>query len=167
LNDRKLYRVKGTNYFVSRRGNVWSKWFGKLRKLKPGRLKKSGHLYVNLRVTGKPNWRVYVHHLILTTFVGPCPPGMECRHKDGNPANNRADNLRWGTRKQNMRDKIRHGTNNAGENSPITSLTLVEVKEMRRLHDTRGWGPTKIARKMKRPITTVDAIIKRRNWKYA
>lgn len=27
--------------------------------------------------------RVQVHRLVLEAFVGPCPPGMECRHLDG------------------------------------------------------------------------------------
>jgi hypothetical protein len=34
---------------------------------------------------------------------------MQCRHLDGNPSNNRPDNLRWGTAKENAADMIRHG----------------------------------------------------------
>jgi hypothetical protein len=51
-----------------------------------------------------------VHTLVLEAFVGPCLPGMECCHRDGNPANNRLDNLRWDTRAANRRDMLRHGT---------------------------------------------------------
>jgi len=36
-----------------------------------------------------------VDHLVLLAFVGPCPEGYECRHLDGDPANNHVDNLRW------------------------------------------------------------------------
>lgn len=42
-----------------------------------------------------------VHRLILETFVGPCPPDMECRHLDGNPSNNKLENLKWGTAHEN------------------------------------------------------------------
>lgn len=52
----------------------------------------------------------YVHRLVLITFVGPCPDGMECRHLDGNPSNNRVDNLRWGTKIENSNDRWYHDT---------------------------------------------------------
>lgn len=51
-----------------------------------------------------------VHRLVLDAFTGPCPDGMEACHGDGNPANNNASNLRWGTRAENVRDQVRHGT---------------------------------------------------------
>lgn len=43
-----------------------------------------------------------VHILVAEAFLGPRPGGMEeCRHLDGDKLNNRADNLRWGTRPGN------------------------------------------------------------------
>jgi len=45
-----------------------------------------------------------VHRLVLETFVGLPPEGMECWHHDGNPANNQLENLRWDTHSANMRD---------------------------------------------------------------
>ena len=56
-------------------------------------------------------------------FVGPYPEGMEVRHLDGDPANNRwapgneqetqaaGGNLIYGTHAENMQDMLRHGTN--------------------------------------------------------
>jgi hypothetical protein len=35
---------------------------------------------------------------------------MECRHRNGNPTDNRPENLAWGTPTQNALDKILHGT---------------------------------------------------------
>ena len=52
----------------------------------------------------------FVHRLVLMAFVGECPPGMECCHNDGNPANNRLQNLRWDTPSNNSLDRNRHGT---------------------------------------------------------
>lgn len=49
--------------------------------------------------------------LILTTFVSPRPKGLNACHCDGNPANDRLDNLRWDTQSNNLRDAVRHGTN--------------------------------------------------------
>jgi hypothetical protein len=35
---------------------------------------------------------------------------MEACHNDGNPSNNRLTNLRWDTRSENQRDRVRHGS---------------------------------------------------------
>lgn len=59
------------------------------------------------------NARSYkVHQLVLEAFDGVCPPGLECRHLDGNRFNNSwPDNLEWGTSSQNNLDRTKHGTN--------------------------------------------------------
>jgi HNH endonuclease len=46
----------------------------------------------------------------MTAFVGPPPSGQEIRHLDGNPANDHLYNLAYGTRSQNQKDSVRHGT---------------------------------------------------------
>ena len=92
-------------YEVSSTGKVWSIRRG--RVLRP-RKKSDGHLKVGLWKAGKGKDK-YVHRLVLEAFVAPCPEGMECLHIDGNPENNRVDNLRWGTRGENMLDRVRHG----------------------------------------------------------
>lgn len=53
---------------------------------------------------------LHVHRLILSAFVGPCPPGMMGLHNNGVPADCRLENLRWGTASENTADMIRHGT---------------------------------------------------------
>lgn len=100
--------------------------------IRPRTNKVSGHLSVKLRRDGKTFTR-YVHHLVLNAFVGPCPPGLECRHKDGDPSNNRLDNLAWGTRAENMADRVDHGTSNRGERHGNARLSEMVVVEIRRL----------------------------------
>ncbi|MGX9346643.1 NUMOD4 motif-containing HNH endonuclease [Microbacterium sp. KNMS] len=51
-----------------------------------------------------------IHSLVLSTFVGPRPHGAEGCHNDGDPSNNRLENLRWGSRSANAIDSVRHGT---------------------------------------------------------
>jgi hypothetical protein len=50
-----------------------------------------------------------VHELVLSTFAGLRPAKHECCHINGIPTDNRLENLRWGTRSDNIRDSVRHG----------------------------------------------------------
>jgi hypothetical protein len=76
------------------------------RIIKPSTTGQWGHKSCQL---GRGN-RVQVHRMVLEAFVGPCPLEMECRHLNGDPADNRLVNLCWGTKKENALDKQRHGT---------------------------------------------------------
>jgi DNA-binding CsgD family transcriptional regulator len=67
-----------------------------------------------------------VHRVVLEAFIGPCPPGLQCRHLNGNPADNRLDNLCWGTPAQNTEDKRRHGTLMYGAQKPRSHTTMAE-----------------------------------------
>jgi hypothetical protein len=75
------------------------------RILRPGRMP-GGHLSVAL---GRGNSQC-VHKLVLLAFVGVAPDKHECRHLNGDPADNRLENLCWGTRSENIKDAVRHGT---------------------------------------------------------
>lgn len=66
-----------------------------------------------------PHGMVYTYQLVLLAFVGPCPEGQECRHLDGNCQNNRLDNLKWGTRSENARDRVRHGWRSQPQMKPV------------------------------------------------
>jgi HNH endonuclease len=48
----------------------------------------------------------------MLAFEGACPEGLQVRHLDGDPKNNKFENLVYGTPKENMedRDKV-HGRN--------------------------------------------------------
>ncbi len=51
-----------------------------------------------------------VHHLVLEAFVGFRPDGMECRHKNNNPSDNRLDNIEWSTKSINNLDRVARGS---------------------------------------------------------
>ena len=76
--------------------------------------------------------KLYAHRAVLEAFVGPCPPGQQSRHLDGDPRNNTTSNLRWGTPSENADDKRRHGTLPLGERSVSSKLTSAEVRAIRR-----------------------------------
>lgn len=69
-----------------------------------------GHLRVCLS-RGDGTWVLrYVHALVAEAWHGPRPTARhEVCHNDGDPKNNVASNLRWGTRSDNMWDRVRHG----------------------------------------------------------
>ena len=90
-----------------------------------------GRLFVCLNTGGKQKCE-RVHRLVLETFTGPCPDGMECRHLDGDASNNHISNLRWGTHKENESDKIAHGTRAAGERQGSSKLTEWDVRWIKR-----------------------------------
>lgn len=92
-------------YSITQDGRVWS---DKTHRFLAG-AKKCGYRIVLLRKEGKPHFK-RVHRLVLETFVGPCPEEMECRHLNGRRADNRLENLVWGTRSENTKDAVRHGT---------------------------------------------------------
>ena len=91
----------------------------------------AGRPIVTLRMPGR-KFRTRICILVATAFIGPRPPGMECCHDDGNPANNHPENLRWDTRQSNMDDRGRHGQIRKGEQMSISKLTASDVREARR-----------------------------------
>jgi len=119
---------------------------------------KTGYYTVHLSVDAIQDKRRYVHVLVLTTFVGPCPDGMQCRHLDGNRANNHKDNLAWGTITENHQDKILHGT--VG-----TKLKADDVLEIRRRYAS-GEKQKDIAKDFGVDQVNISHIVLRKSWKH-
>lgn len=69
---------------------------------------KTGHKLVNLRKNAKQGKRL-VHQVIAETFIGTRPTGLEVCHENGDPKDNRVENLRYDTHLENMKDIVRHG----------------------------------------------------------
>ena len=80
------------------------------RIMKPG-VTTTGYAQVILYGVGKPSPR-RIHRLVLEAFVGPMPSGSYALHNDGDKANNRLENLRWGNSSENALDMVRHGVHN-------------------------------------------------------
>lgn len=91
------------NFAVSTLGRVKNKKTGTIRKqqINKGR-------YPQVVIYNGKNRTKTIHTLVLETFIGPRPDGMECRHLNGDKTDNRLANLAWGTPKENAQDKIKH-----------------------------------------------------------
>ena len=78
---------------------------------------------LNLSVFGQRH-RALVHVLVCEAFHGQRPPLHEACHIDGNSFNNSADNLRWGSKAMNERDKVIAGF------ARLTQSTVQEVEQL-------------------------------------
>ncbi len=158
------------NYFAGDDGHIYSTSLsGRARRLAevrrgPGRR----YHYVTLcRETEQKN--VAVHRTIALLFHGePSVPAGEkavTRHKDNNPSNNKPSNLEWGTQKQNLADRYRHGTVPLGEKNTSAKLTAPQVEEIRR---RRAAGETcrDIAGAMGVTHQTIQKVATGRSWKH-
>jgi hypothetical protein len=89
------------DYQVSNLGRVKSLKREKEKILKPQKRTK-GYLCVGLRSYKlKPKF-IDIHRLVLMSFVGMPPQGMECDHINRVRDDNRLDNLRWVTKRDNV-----------------------------------------------------------------
>lgn len=90
------------DYEISNYGNILSLKFNKIKKLKY-HINTNGYYCVNLSMNGK--YKKYkVHQLLAITFLDHTPCGMDMviDHIDQNKLNNKLDNLRIVTQRENM-----------------------------------------------------------------
>ncbi len=153
--------VEGFDYWVSTHGRVMNAVTGKI--LKPTSIGRQAYLVKVMLTRDHKSFNKPIHRLVLDTFVGPCPEGMECRHLDGNGKNNRLENLAWGTKAENTADKFRHGTMTQGARHPMVKLTEDEVREIRRLRRD-GWSQKNLAEKFNISLGHVSGIYNGKYW---
>lgn len=100
-------RVRSMDRTTPRRNHL-IKLSGKVLKAKPNA---QGYPAVSLFAGSRLNRKERsVHRLVLLAFVGEPPHDHEALHGDGTRANNRLENLRWGTRSENIADTHKTGT---------------------------------------------------------
>ena len=150
-------------YAVGTDGSVWSRRSqGRRVELSNTWRRLNGnpcHEYLTVVLDRK---RYPIHHLVLIAFVAPRPPGMICCHADDNPQNNRLENLRWGTYRENgadhKRNKRRNRTPRKGAKLTVESVLL--IRKLARL----GWPQADIAAMFGVNRPTISAIEGRTAW---
>ena len=160
LHQLKVGRIPGyPNYRVLSSGSVWHRYHSKGKwKRKATQRDRYGYWKLGISAMNR-NRKIYLHTAVLMAFVGPRPPGLQCRHLDGNKANNRLENLCWGTASENAEDAKRHGT------SP-RKLTECDVRGIRQRVKYGKWGiRTRLAKEYGVSIGQVCRIAKGQRWK--
>jgi len=159
-------------YGVDTDGYLWSclvpgPGFGKFKnkwtRLKSNSTSSNGRIIIGLS-NGKIQVKKQLHRLIIETFIGPCPEGLETCHNNGNHTDNRLSNLRYGTHKQNMADKIKHGTSVRGDRHPISKLDVKKVREIRLLIQKGEKNLGQIANLFGVDRTIISRIRDKRAW---
>jgi hypothetical protein len=159
------------NYRADIHGAVWSRFSRAKGERRIGQWTekklsayKSGYLYVCLSMDNGTVRRESVHALVLKTFVGPCPPGMEaCHSPDRNPANNHLCNLRWDTHESNVADKFEHGTIAYGEDVRSAKLTEADIPAIFRLYRD-GLNERQIGEIYNVTGGNIDLVLHRKSW---
>ena len=105
-------------YEVTCDGRVYSidhNWRGYGKRELIQQINSHGYPSVRLSINGK-RVRKLVHTLVAACFL-PGRPSLlhEIRHLNGNKTDNRAENLAWGTRKENAADREAHGRTSRGQ----------------------------------------------------
>ena len=132
---------------VSNEGNVRTVWDHKVKDLKSMEMKTTVGSYLKVSVTEVDTGvqkQVGIHNLVAEAFVPkpdkPENKKLEPNHEDGNKHNNRADNLTWMTRSENLKHAYATGlkTKSLDENGkgvidkskPVKAVNLETQEEI-------------------------------------
>lgn len=105
-----------------------------------------------------------VHRNVCRAFHGDGGP-LHAAHLNGEKTDNRADNLVWATRSENMAHKKQHGTEPHGEGHYAAKLTTDDVRVIRQRAEL-GESEWVIAKDYPVARETVRDVIKRNTWKH-
>lgn len=112
--------------------------------------------YERVTLCGK---QLMVHRIACAAFHGPAPVDKPyALHWDDVPTNNRADNLRWGTKSDNMIDRIRNGIH------PTVKIT---PDDARAIYADRTSTHVELSKKYGISDTVIGQIRLGRKWGWA
>lgn len=124
-----------------------------------------GYFYVGIHVNGVAT-KHYVHRLVAAAFCRRRHDKTQVDHLNGNRLDNRAENLEWVTRKENMRRAVAAGQivffkPGQGANLKLTENQVIAIKKAVR---DKKMKRKEIAHKFGVSVYTVNAIMEKRRW---
>ncbi len=155
------------DYSISTNGVIYSKariikrkkgsYLAKGRTLKTKKTP-TGYIAINL-FKDKKSFTRYIHRLVAETFI-PNPEGKrEVNHKDGIKNNNKAENLEWVTKSENMQHCFLTGL----QESLLTRLSFEDVTKIKKMRKLKIKLRV-IARKFNISISSVSLITRDKRW---
>ena len=154
------------DYTITCDGRVWS--FKTNKWLRP---QKNSRGYLQFTLSNDHLKKIYAaHRLVLETYIGPCPKGMECRHLNGNRQDNRLDNLKWGTHSENQQDAVRHGTHYTlrryGEQHPQAKTSNKNRRLIIYQYMTGLFSQTELGKLFNLDRKTINSLINGESWPF-
>ena len=138
---------------------------------RPGRILKQ-----SLDTHGRPRVCLYFHgkkktirvsHLVADAFLPPKSSADQVlRHLNDDPADNRIENLAWGTYKDNTQDAIRNEKMAKGIAHGRAKLTEDNVREIRRLYATGEFSYRELGLRFGVSDRAIYMIVQRKTWKH-
>jgi hypothetical protein len=150
-------------YLVSNKGRVFGV-YGKM--LKPHE-NTGGYLRVSMSKNGKTIKRS-IHSLVARAFIGRRPCGFQVCHLNGNKQDNRVENLKYVTPKENTSHKLRHGTMLRGDKHGMSKLKeneVVFIIEHYKPNDSKYSGIA-LAEMFGVTPAAISCIIQRQTWNH-
>ena len=148
-----------TGYYATTDGVVFSNKWGRWHAL-AHQPDDDGYVELTLCKNGKNATR-FLHRFVLETFIGPCPTGMTARHKNNDRADNRLENLAWGTLAEQLADKRDHGK----IQYVITPLLIEDVVILTLLHGATPAETAEILNRCNHPAGRVTSNVITRVWR--
>ena len=119
-------QYKNTVYFVSNTGYIKNTQTGKILSATKTR---QGYLRFALWDNGTSK-TVAVHRIVAEVYLENPDNKPVVNHIDGNPSNNRLENLEWSTIGENVRHAYDTGLASRGEDCTVAKLTEKQVLEI-------------------------------------
>ena len=146
---------------------------GKIRSMKKKHIlktdfrkdRKNSYFYVQLSKNGVVHNKL-VHRAVGDAFLGIKKPNEVTRHLNGDNFDNRLENLKFGSSKENAKDRELHGKTSRGENHGHAKLDIATVRIIRFLSSKFSWSYKSLASLYGVSPTTVRNIVNRIIWKY-
>ena len=104
-----------------------------------------------------------VARLVARAFLGE-DNGSMVRHINGKPSDNRPENLKYGTAKDNYADSVLHGTNSKGEKHGRSKLKAEDVIDILNSYQPKVVGYNTLAKKYGISKRAVKLILDGKNW---
>jgi hypothetical protein len=148
-------------YSITEDGRVFSHKRNRFITGKPN--PRSGYFVAALHIEGI-RYDIPVHHLVLSIFEGPRPPGKIGLHKNDDRSDNHKSNLEWGDNKKNAEQAVLNGRLANRPAPPNRRFTLDEVDSIR-ARVASGEPQKQVALDLEVGATIINNIILRRSYK--
>lgn len=148
-------------YSINRAGDVRNNATGQLLPVRTIGPENRPYVYLPGHLGTKSIARL----LAMTFLPHPNYRSRHVHHKNGDPTDNRLENLEWLTPSEHAQAHVEMGTRPRGERHHFATLTTEQVREIRR-RAAKGEEPKVLANELKASFAAVSAIVAGRTWKH-